>query len=106
LFDDDKPIVLKGDIYEEGRDYSDYRKEFNPKPTRDPEFVREKLTELKRTFAERIEKRKIRNRSKFKNHRAKINQRIDKVFKEKINIEYKYINNFINVSNNNGFTDM
>ncbi|WP_395997632.1 hypothetical protein, partial [Enterococcus faecalis] len=66
LFDDDKPIVLKGDIYEEGRDYSDYRKEFNPKPTRDPEFVREKLTELKRTFAERIEKREIRNRSKFK----------------------------------------
>lgn len=86
LFDDDKPIVLKGDIYEEGRDYSDYRKEFNPKPTRDPEFVREKLTELKRTFAERIEKREIRNRSKFKNHRSKIYQKIDKVFKEKIKI--------------------
>jgi hypothetical protein len=43
----------------------------------------EKNSQSKRTFAERIEKRKSRNRSKFKNHRAKINQKIDKVLKRK-----------------------
>ena len=108
LFDDDKPIVLKGDIYEEGRDYSDYRKEFNPKPTRDPEFVREKLTELKRTFAERIEKREIRNRSKFKNSQSKNKPENTKNIKGKnSNIEYRSINNNIDFTvNNNGFTDI
>ncbi|MDV1435351.1 hypothetical protein RZQ49_31505 [Klebsiella michiganensis] len=108
LFDDDKPIVLKGDIYEEGRDYSDYRKEFNPKPTRDPEFVREKLTELKRTFAERIEKREIRNRSKFKKPSFKsISENRQSIQREDQNIGYKYTNSdFINVSNNDGFSGM
>lgn len=108
LFDDDKPIVLKGDIYEEGRDYSDYRKEFNPKPTRDPELVREKLTELKRTFAERIEKREIRNRSKFKKSSFKnLSENRQSIQRENQNIGYKYTNSdFINVSNNNGFSDM
>lgn len=108
LFDDDKPIVLKGDIYEEGRDYSDYRKEFNPKPTRDPEFVREKLTELKRTFAERIEKREIRNRSKFKKSSFKnISENRQSIQREDQNIGYKYTNSdFINVSNNDGFSGM
>ncbi|WP_241168730.1 hypothetical protein [Citrobacter freundii] len=108
LFDDDKPIVLKGDIYEEGRDYSDYRKEFNPKPTRDPEFVREKLTELKRTFAERIEKREIRNRSKFKKPSFKnIPENRQSVQREDQDIGYKYTNgDFINVSNNDGFSGM
>ena len=108
LFDDDKPIVLKGDIYEEGRDYSDYRKEFNPKPTRDPEFVREKLTELKRTFAERIEKREIRNRSKFKKPSFKnISENRQSIQREDQDIGYKYTNgDFINVSNNDGFSGM
>lgn len=107
-FDDDKPIVLKGDIYEEGRDYSDYRKEFNPKPTRDPEFVREKLTELKRTFAERIEKREIRNRSKFKKSSFKnISENRQSIQREDQDIGYKYTNgDFINVSNNDGFSSM
>lgn len=108
LFDDDKPIILKGDIYEEGRDYSDYRKEFNPKPTRDPEFVREKLTELKRTFAERIEKREIRNRSKFKKSSFKnISENRQSIQREDQDIGYKYTNgDFINVSNNDGFSSM
>ena len=108
LFDDDKPIVLKGDIYEEGRDYSDYRKEFNPKPTRDPEFVREKLTELKRTFAERIEKREIRNRSKFKKSSFKnISENRQSIQREDQDIGYKYTNgDFINVGNNDGFSGM
>ena len=105
---EDKPISLKGDIYEEGRDYSDYRKEFNPKPTRDPEFVREKLTELKRTFAERIEKREIRNRSKFKKPSLKnIPENRQSVQREDQDIGYKYTNgDFINVSNNDGFSGM
>ena len=64
-FFDDKPIVLKGDIYEEGRNYSDYRKEYDSKPKRDPQLVEAKLTELKRSFSGRIEKRKIRNRERL-----------------------------------------
>ncbi|MDY8003279.1 hypothetical protein UXZ34_24040, partial [Escherichia coli] len=70
-FFDDKPIVLKGDIYEEGRNYSDYRKEYDSKPKRDPQLVEAKLTELKRSFSGRIEKRKIRNRERFKISQSK-----------------------------------
>ena len=86
FFFDDKPIVLKGDIYEEGRNYSDYRKEYDSKPKRDPQLVEAKLTELKRSFSGRIEKRKSEIEKDLKSHRAKINQRIQKTLKEKISI--------------------
>jgi hypothetical protein len=65
-------------------------------------IVREKLIE-KRRFAERIEKRKSRNRSKFKNSQSKNKPENTKSIKEKINIEYKYINNFIDVSQQQRF---
>lgn len=106
LFDDDKPIVLKGDIYEEGRYYSDYRKEFNPKPKRDPQLVEAKLTELKRSFSGRIEKRKIRNRERFKISQNKNKSENTKnIERENINIEYGSINNNIGFTgNNNSFT--
>jgi hypothetical protein len=58
LFDDDKPIVLKGDIYEEGRDYSDYRKEFNPKPTRDPELLEKNSQSLKEHLQKELKNEK------------------------------------------------
>ena len=106
-FFDDKPIVLKGDIYEEGRNYSDYRKEYDSKPKRDPQLVEAKLTELKRSFSGRIEKKEKSEIEKdLKSHRAKINQRIQKTLKENINIEYGSINNNIGFTgNNNSFTN-
>lgn len=106
-FFDDKPIVLKGDIYEEGRNYSDYRKEYDPKPKRDPQLVEAKLTELKRSFSGRIEKREIRNRERFKIPQIKNKSENTKdIERENINIEYGSINNNIGFTvNNNGFTD-
>ncbi|EMT3708646.1 hypothetical protein WMG77_004994, partial [Escherichia coli] len=105
-FFDDKPIVLKGDIYEEGRNYSDYRKEYDSKPKRDPQLVEAKLTELKRSFSGRIEKRKIRNRERFKISQNKNKSEDTKnIERENINIEYGSINNNIGFTgNNNSFT--
>ncbi|EEZ4427250.1 hypothetical protein DDM31_004909 [Escherichia coli] len=105
-FFDDKPIVLKGDIYEEGRNYSDYRKEYDSKPKRDPQLVEAKLTELKRSFSGRIEKRKIRNRERFKISQNKNKSENTKnIERENINIEYGSINNNIGFTgNNNSFT--
>lgn len=107
LFNDDKPIVLKGDIYEEGRDYSDYRKKYNSKPERDPQLVEAKLTELKREFSGRIEKREIRNREKFKISQNKNKPENTKdIERENINIEYGSINNNIDFTvNNNSITN-
>ena len=106
-FFDDKPIVLKGDIYEEGRNYSDYRKEYDSKPKRDPLLVEAKLTELKKSFSGRIEKRKIRNRERFKNSQIKNKSENTKdIERENINIEYGSINNNIGFTvNNNSFTN-
>ncbi len=107
FFNDDKPIVLKGDIYEEGRNYSDYRKEYDSKPKRDPQLVEAKLTELKRSFSGRIEKREIRNRERFKISQSKNKSENTKdIERENINIEYGSINNNIGFTvNNNGFTN-
>ena len=106
-FFDDKPIVLKGDIYEEGRNYSDYRKEYDSKPKRDPQLVEAKLSELKRSFSGRIEKREIRNRERFKISQSKNKSENTKdIERENINIEYGSINNNIGFTvNNNGFTN-
>ncbi|MFQ0636594.1 hypothetical protein ACH66W_00165, partial [Klebsiella pneumoniae] len=107
-FFDDKPIILKGDIYEEGRNYSDYRKQFNSTIERDPRIVRSEIDRNKAEFAERIEKRKSRNRSKFKNSQSKNKPENTKNIKGKnSNIEYRSINNNIDFTvNNNGFTDI
>lgn len=106
-FFDDKPIVLKGDIYEEGRNYSDYRKEYDSKPKRDPQLVEAKLSELKRSFSGRIEKREIRNRERFKISQSKNKSENTKnIERENINIEYRSINNNIDFTvNNNSFTN-
>lgn len=107
-FFDDKPIVLKGDIYEEGRNYSDYRKEYDSKPKRDPQLVEAKLTELKRSFSGRIEKREIRNRERFKISQSKNkSENTESIERKNSNIEYRSINNNIDFTvNNNGFTDI
>ena len=107
-FFDDKPIILKGDIYEEGRNYSDYRKQFNSTIERDPRIVRSEIDRNKAEFAERIEKRKSRNRSKFKKPSLKnIPENRQSVQREDQDIGYKYTNgDFINVSNNDGFSGM
>ena len=108
FFNDDKPIVLKGDIYEEGRNYSDYRKEYDSKPKRDPQLVEAKLTELKRSFSGRIEKREIRNRERFKISQSKNkSENTESIERKNSNIEYRSINNNIDFTvNNNGFTDI
>ena len=53
-FKDNTPMVLKGDIYEENRDYSDYTREYTATINRDPELVKSKLRELKKDYTAAI----------------------------------------------------
>ncbi|EGA4063221.1 hypothetical protein H5P52_004463 [Salmonella enterica] len=48
--EDEKPTVLKGDIYEEGRNYSIYREPPKNNRTRDPEFAKRALAEHREIF--------------------------------------------------------
>lgn len=104
---DDKPIVLKGDIYEERRDYSDYRKQYNPDVRRDPSIVKSKLKELKTELSRRIEQRELRNREKFKIPQNKDKHENTKdLERENNNIEYKSIDVNINtIINNDNITN-
>lgn len=105
LFNDDKPIVLKGDIYEEGRDYSDYRKQYDSNIKRDSNLVESKLKELKTEFSRRIEQRELRNREKFKISQNKDKHENTKDFeRENKNIEYKLINVNVDTPINNDNT--
>ena len=56
--EDEKPTVLKGDIYEEGRDYNLYREPPKNDRTRDPEFAKRALAEHREIFD-----RLLKNRS-------------------------------------------
>jgi hypothetical protein len=56
--EDEKPTVLKGDIYEEGRDYNLYREPPKNNRERDPEFAKRALAEHREIFD-----RLLKNRS-------------------------------------------
>lgn len=66
LNEDDKPISLKGDIYEESRDYTDY----TTKPTRDfkrdPELIRSSQKRFREDFERLLRERQDKHRKRFK----------------------------------------
>jgi len=66
LNEDDKPISLKGDIYEESRDYTDY----TTKPTRDfkrdPELARSSQERFREDFERLLRERQDKHRKRFK----------------------------------------
>jgi len=62
---DEKPTVLKGDIYEEGRDYNIYRTPSERNRTRDPEFAQRELKEHRENFDRLFKERSRRNAERF-----------------------------------------
>lgn len=60
LSKDDKPIVFKGDIYEEGRDYNTYRTASKNNRRRDQEFTKRALIEHRENFERLLENRTAR----------------------------------------------
>lgn len=59
---DDTPIRLKGDIYQDGRDFGDYFKEKQAKPERTQAEISEKLSNHKPSYQKGLECRTERNR--------------------------------------------
>jgi len=59
---DDTPIRLKGDIYQDGRDFGDYFKEKQAKPERSQAIISEKLSNHKPSYQKGLECRTERNR--------------------------------------------
>ncbi|HHJ4530370.1 TPA: hypothetical protein ACQJXN_005094 [Escherichia coli] len=59
---DDTPVRLKGDIYQDGRDFEDYFKEKQAKPERTQAQISEKLSNHKPSYQKGLECRTERNR--------------------------------------------
>lgn len=70
-FKDNIPMVLKGDIYEENRNYIDYTREYTATITRDPELVKSKLKDLTNEYTRGLEKRTRRNKERYKKPQSK-----------------------------------
>lgn len=62
----DKPISLKGDIYEQNRDYKTYRTESTIDHRADQQYVENQLRQHRENFDTELEKRHSRNRTRFK----------------------------------------
>jgi len=63
---EDKAVRLKGDIYEQNRDYKTYRTESTIDHRTDREYVKNALGEHTRVFDKELSKRASRNRKRFK----------------------------------------
>lgn len=63
---EDKPISLKGDIYEQNRDYKTYRTESTIDHRADQQYVESQLRQHRENFDTELEKRHSRNRTRFK----------------------------------------
>ncbi|MEY0656006.1 hypothetical protein AB7321_20360 [Providencia rettgeri] len=72
---DNTPIRLKGDIYQDGRDFGDYFKERQAKPERTQAIISEKLNNHKPSYQKGLECRTERN---FKTYIAPIIRRQQK----------------------------
>ena len=96
---DDKPISLKGDIYEQSRNYKDYTKQSTVEHRADTEYVERQLNKHREDFNKHIKTRSERNRTRFKSTQKK----------NKINAEVGIVktnddkNIRFEISNNNNF---
>lgn len=64
--EEDKPVRLKGDIYEQSRDYKTYRTESTIDHRADREYVKNALREHTSVFNSELSKRSDRNKKRFK----------------------------------------
>lgn len=69
--EEDKPVRLKGDIYEQNRDYKTYNEESRIDHRADPEYVKNALREHTGVFNSELSKRSSRNRKRFKTTQGK-----------------------------------
>lgn len=81
LNEDDKPISLKGDIYEESRNYADYTTKPERDFRRDPEVARNAQERFREDFERLLEERQDKHRKRFKSsqrhNEKKLNQAIE-----------------------------
>lgn len=66
LNEDDKPISLKGDIYEESRNYADYTTKPERDFRRDPEVARNAQERFREDFERLLRERQDKHRKRFK----------------------------------------
>lgn len=95
LENDDKPIVLKGDIYEEGRIYADYRREPEVSNRRDPEVVKSALNQFRDDFERLLSKRQDKHRKRFKSSQRSIEKSIEsRVNSQDLDQNFEFQNSF------------
>ncbi|EJA1754566.1 hypothetical protein MWO07_004342 [Salmonella enterica] len=73
----DKPISLKGDIYEQNRDYKTYRTESTIDHRADQQYVENQLRHHRENFDTELKKRHSRNRTRFKPTQSKDQKNVE-----------------------------
>lgn len=89
---EDKPVRLKGDIYEQNRDYKTYRRESTIDHRADREYVKNALREHTSVFDAELRKRADRNKKRFKrqqNENKSIYEQSDKRTNDIQNVRYE-----------------
>ena len=79
----DKPISLKGDIYEQNRDYKTYRTESTIDHRADQQYVENQLRHHRENFDTELKKRHSRNRTRFKPTQSKDQKNVEYRVKKK-----------------------
>lgn len=74
---EDKPISLKGDIYEQSRDYKTYRTESTIDHRADQQYVENQLRHHRENFDTELKKRHSRNRTRFKPTQSKDQKNVE-----------------------------
>ncbi|HDT6030421.1 TPA: hypothetical protein QHD00_005223 [Enterobacter cloacae subsp. cloacae] len=94
----DKPISLKGDIYEQNRDYKTYRTESTIDHRADQQYVENQLRHHRENFDTELKKRHSRNRTRFKPTQSKDQKNVE--FRIKKANDSKNVRSEISDSNN------
>lgn len=94
----DKPISLKGDIYEQNRDYKTYRTESTINHRADQQYVENQLKHHRENFDTELKKRHSRNRTRFKPTQSKDQKNVE--FRAKKANDSKNVRSEISDSNN------
>lgn len=84
---DNIPVRLKGDIYQDGRDFGDYFKERQAKPERSQSIINEKLDNHKQSYEKGLKARTERNKRVYIDPIIRRQQKIDELNKMTIKQE-------------------
>jgi len=95
FYKEDKPVRLKGDIYEQNRDYKTYRTESTIDHRADRKYVKNALREHTGVFDSELRKRASRNKKRFKraqNENKSSNEQNNKRTNDIPNVRYEISN--------------